>query len=184
MPILVLNAGSSTLKATLLEPGADEPIGEATVEWPAGDEGASDVVRSSLDLIPDQVDAVGYRVVHGGSHYTAPSLVDESLLEVVDALDALAPLHNRRAAAVMRAGLEHFPGLPHVACFDPPSTPVCPKRRGGIPFRPTGSSEMAFAATGSMGSRSRGPCAEPRSSWIGQWRTCASSWLTWDPAPR
>lgn len=118
MPILVLNAGSSTLKATLLEPGADEPIGEATVEWPAGDEGASDVVRSSLDLIPDQVDAVGYRVVHGGSHYTAPSLVDESLLEVVDALDALAPLHNRRAAAVMRAGLEHFPGLPHVACFD------------------------------------------------------------------
>ena len=81
MPILVLNAGSSTLKATLLEPGADEPIGEATVEWPAGDEGASDVVRSSLDLIPDQVDAVGYRVVHGGSHYTAPSLVDESLLE-------------------------------------------------------------------------------------------------------
>ena len=118
MPILVLNAGSSTLKATLIEPGADEPIGEATVEWPAGDEGASDVVRSSLDLIPDQVDAVGYRVVHGGSHYTAPSLVDESLLEVVDALDALAPLHNRRAAAVMRAGLEHFPGLPHVACFD------------------------------------------------------------------
>ena len=57
-------------------------------------------------------------MVHGGSRYTAPSEVDEALLSAVEELDALAPLHNKRAASVMRAAKQLLPDLQHVACFD------------------------------------------------------------------
>lgn len=119
MRVLALNPGSSTLKTALLVAETDETVAEETVEWPAGEERADEVVRGALRALPaETADAVGYRVVHGGSRYRAPARVDEALLEAVVALDALAPLHNRRAAAVMRAAMELLPGLPHVACFD------------------------------------------------------------------
>ncbi len=119
MRVLALNPGSSTLKAALLVAGSDEAIGEETLDWPAEAEGADEVVGIACKALPAQTaDAVGYRVVHGGSRYREPALVDGVLLEAVEALDALAPLHNRRAAAVMRAAMALLPGLPHVACFD------------------------------------------------------------------
>lgn len=118
MRVLVLNPGSSTLKAALVGAGSADAA-ELTVEWPAGEESASAVVRSALDELPrEPVDAIGYRVVHGGSRYRRSTRVDEALLLEVERLDALAPLHNRRAAAVMRAGMDALPDLPHVACFD------------------------------------------------------------------
>ena len=119
MRVLVLNPGSSTLKAALLDAERGDVVAEAMLEWPAREAGATDVVGSALERLPGQAaEAVGYRVVHGGSRYRAPARVDDALLEAVIALDALAPLHNRRAAAVMRAGRELLPALPHVACFD------------------------------------------------------------------
>jgi acetate kinase len=119
MRVLVLNPGSSTLKVAVVVPESDETIVEETFEWPAGEERAGDVVGIALDALPvGPADAVGYRVVHGGSRYRGPARVDEALLGAVMALDALAPLHNRRAAAVMRAAMRLLPGLPHVACFD------------------------------------------------------------------
>ena len=117
MRILVLNAGSSTLKASLVEAGADAVASE-TIDWAPRDDDATGVVRAALERLSPLADAVGYRVVHGGEDYRGATRVDERLLEVVEALDALAPLHNRRAAAVMRAGVVALPGLPHVACFD------------------------------------------------------------------
>ena len=116
MRVLVLNPGSSTLKAALVDSG--EAVADAVVEWPAGDQHATGVVAGLLERLPSDADAVGYRVVHGGAEYRAPTPVDDRLLERVEALDELAPLHNRRAAAVMRAGLAALPSLPHVACFD------------------------------------------------------------------
>jgi acetate kinase len=116
MRVLVLNPGSSTLKAALLDDA--QAVADALVEWPAGEEDASGVVEAMLERLPPGADAVGYRVVHGGTALRAPTRVDDVLLERVEALDALAPLHNRRAAAVMRAGLAALPDLPHVACFD------------------------------------------------------------------
>ena len=62
--------------------------------------------------------AVGYRVVHGGARGIRPLPVDDALVARIEALDSLAPLHNRRAAAVIRAGRVAFPDIPHVACFD------------------------------------------------------------------
>ena len=119
MRVLVLNPGSSTLKAALLVAGSGEATREETVEWPAEEEHADGVVGIAADALPAHTaDAVGYRVVHGGSRYRAATRVDGALLEAVEALDVLAPLHNRRAAAVMRAAIALLPGLPHVACFD------------------------------------------------------------------
>ncbi len=116
MRVLVLNPGSSTLKASLVDGGTR--IADAQVGWPAGEENAAGVVAGLLGQLPPGADSVGYRVVHGGPDYRAPARVDERLLARVEELDELAPLHNRRAAAVMRAGLAALPGRPHVACFD------------------------------------------------------------------
>ena len=119
MRVLVLNAGSSTLKAAILLAESGEVVADETIEWEAGLEGAAAVVARAVERLPsDTADAVGYRVVHGGSRYTAPSAVDAALLSAVDELDELAPLHNRRAASVMRAAMQLLPNLPHVACFD------------------------------------------------------------------
>lgn len=122
MRVLVLNPGSSTLKASLVTLGAEGSAAEATsaetVQWPAGKGDALGVVRAVLDQLPAATEAVGYRVVHGGSRYRSAARVDPELIEAVEALDALAPLHNRRAAAVMHSALALLPDLPHIACFD------------------------------------------------------------------
>ena len=119
MRVLVLNPGSSTLKAAVLVAKSGEVVADDTIEWQAGLEGAAAVVATALDRLPSETaDAVGYRVVHGGSRFTTPSSVDDTLLSAVEELDALAPLHNRRAASVMRAAKSLLPDLQHVACFD------------------------------------------------------------------
>lgn len=116
MRVLVLNPGSSSLKGSIVEGGVS--IGNLDVPWEPGAEDATGVVHGVLDRLTARADAVGYRVVHGGSVYRAPTLVDDALLGAVDELDDLAPLHNRRASAVMRAGGRALPDLPHIACFD------------------------------------------------------------------
>lgn len=60
----------------------------------------------------------GHRVVHGGPALDAPAVVDAATLERIEALEPLAPLHNPPAVAVLKALMDLFPGLPHVACFD------------------------------------------------------------------
>jgi acetate kinase len=115
MPILVLNPGSSTLKGSLVAGAGAEGV---TVDWPAAEGGAAEVVGRVTDALGGRPDAVGYRVVHGGDTYRAPTRVDDELVAGVEALDALAPLHNRRAAAVIRAGRALLPHIPHVASFD------------------------------------------------------------------
>jgi acetate kinase len=76
--VLVLNPGSSTLKASLVT-GAARDATDLLVEWPAGrDEDAPRVVAEALDRLPDGADAVGYRVVHGGEAYRAASLVTQT----------------------------------------------------------------------------------------------------------
>ena len=118
MRVLVLNPGSSTLKGSVVEAGA-ERLAATEEAWPAGRGDAEGVVARVLERLPqDAVDAVGYRVVHGAATYRRPAVVDDRLLDRVDELDALAPLHNRRAAEVMRAGRGRFAGVPQVACFD------------------------------------------------------------------
>ena len=89
-----------------------------TEPWTASQ--AAEVVASTIDalLADGPVDAVGYRVVHGGERFTAPTLLDESAVEAIEALSDLAPLHNPIAATTIRAARARLPELPHVAAFD------------------------------------------------------------------
>jgi len=116
MRVLVVNAGSATLKLATVEVGPEGPVGDADVlvdPWHGGEEG----VREALEAL-GPVDAVGHRVVHGGAELTAPTVVDDAVLERIDALTPLAPLHQPRALAGLAAARHLLPELPHVACFD------------------------------------------------------------------
>ena len=65
-----------------------------------------------------RADAVGHRVVHGGLDLREATVLDEAVLTTIEALTPLAPLHQPRALAGMRAVQAALPGVPAVACFD------------------------------------------------------------------
>jgi len=113
--ILVVNAGSSSLKLALLDRD-DETLGARELEAPGGraPEGA---LASTLDEL-GAPDAVGHRIVHGGPRLTAPALVDDELRDALRDVAALAPLHVPPALEVLDAVGEALPGIPMVACFD------------------------------------------------------------------
>jgi acetate kinase len=113
--ILVVNAGSSSLKLSVLD-AQDQVTGAFELDrWdgsPDHDELASFVAGQG------QVAAAGHRVVHGGSTFTGPVLVDDGVLAGIRALTDLAPLHQPRALAGIEAVRRRLPGVPAVACFD------------------------------------------------------------------
>ena len=86
-------------------------------ELPALDgEGTAQLDRA-LEAAPP-VDAVAHRIVHGGSAFRAPTVVDTEVLDRLEALVELAPLHNGPAVAALRHARERLAAVPHVACFD------------------------------------------------------------------
>jgi acetate kinase len=143
--ILVLNAGSSSLKFAVFETmsrvwhGQVEGIGThprfqiAGVASPAasplsrdlapatGHEGA---LREILDALAERgvavtdIAACGHRIVHGGAQFVAPMIVDHANLGALNALRALAPLHNGFGLAAIDALRAVAPALPQIACFD------------------------------------------------------------------
>jgi acetate kinase len=132
--VLVLNAGSSTLKASVLDVASIEPTGSpgpaetVAIEWGADQPHGADVdsgVAGALArlgvgrAVPSGgVVAVAHRVVYGGTRFTAPTTIDDAVLDAIEALAPLAPLHNPIAAATIRSARAELPGTPHVAVFD------------------------------------------------------------------
>jgi acetate kinase len=113
--VLVVNAGSSSLKLSVLSP-QDAITAERTVDPWDGSSDHADVLaffRGQAD-----VGAVGHRVVHGGSRFTTATVVDDDVLDELDKLTDLAPLHQGRALAGIRAARAALPGVTQVACFD------------------------------------------------------------------
>ena len=113
--ILVVNAGSSSTKLRVV----DDDVSVARADLAAIE--ASDTTAESLraaivELGP--VDAVGHRVVHGGTEYREATVVDDLVVERLTAYVGLAPLHQPAALAALRAARAVLPGEPHVACFD------------------------------------------------------------------
>ena len=126
MRILVLNPGSSSLKASLIETPGEATLAQASTPWNAHADAAearAEILAATIEEVTraagdGAVTAVGYRVVHGGTSFLAPTLIDDDVVDQIDALDELAPLHNRIAAETIRAARRLMPHLPHVACFD------------------------------------------------------------------
>jgi acetate kinase len=113
--VLVVNAGSSSLKLRLLD-GHDNLRNSADV--PAGPDGFDpDCLAESLRgwAVPD---AVGHRVVHGGKIFTGPVLISHAVREQLQHLSDLAPLHQPKSLAAVDAVSTHLPEVPAVACFD------------------------------------------------------------------
>ncbi len=116
MRVLVVNCGSSSVKAEVLDPHTGERL-ERVVRERVTDVGQA--LREVLaELAEWKVDAVAHRVVHGGERFTEPVLVDAAVLDAVTALSHLAPLHNPANLAGLRAAMESLPDVPHVAVFD------------------------------------------------------------------
>ncbi|HET8614333.1 MAG TPA: acetate kinase [Actinomycetales bacterium] len=143
--VLVVNAGSSSLKYELLDvdsgesraEGLVEKIGESSSHARHSTNGETFdrdgvcpdhaaafgwLTAAFHDHGPDLDDvdltAVGHRVVHGGAQFTAPTLVTDEVLSEIERLIPLAPLHNPGNLAGIRVALERFPVTPQVAVFD------------------------------------------------------------------
>jgi len=141
--VLVVNAGSSSLKMKLLPGGESlqvERLGGPTtarasfalVEAPRltrHDEAfdfALEVFRRELGELDLAV--VGHRVVHGGTEFTAPTLITAEVEARIEALSPLAPLHNPGNLAALRAARRALPEVPHVAVFDTAFHATLPER--------------------------------------------------------
>ena len=130
LPVLVLNAGSSSLKYQLVVPGTAEVLAKGTVERigePGGEaadhRAAIHVMRaavagSGIDLDTLPLRAVGHRVVHGGPDFSDPVVLDDDVVGQIRDLIPLAPLHNPGAVAGIEAARQRLPHVAHVAVFD------------------------------------------------------------------
>jgi acetate kinase len=122
--ILVLNAGSATLKFALYRTTGNAPpdcLTRGQVDLAPGSH--DDAVRSALATIERDVDgreiaAVGHRVVHGGADYVDSVAVDARVLSNLAALRSLAPLHQAQGLAVIEAVRLQRPSVPQFASFD------------------------------------------------------------------
>lgn len=114
MRVLVVNAGSSSLKLSVLDGG--DVTARTTIErWEGVDD--LDPLRQSLSEAPD-LNAVGHRVVHGGPRCRESVRIDDEIVDYLDSIADLAPLHNPRAVAAIRALQSLAPDVPAVAAFD------------------------------------------------------------------
>ena len=147
MNVLVINAGSSSLKYqlinvethTLMAKGICERVGSAEAFHKHGLDDNEVVIDAkmadhddAIALVLDslvsgegaaisslsEIDAVGHRIVQGGKYFDRSVLIDNDVIAKIDELAELAPLHNGAALMGIRACMNHMPGIPMVAVFD------------------------------------------------------------------
>jgi acetate kinase len=118
--VLVVNAGSSSLKHALVDAATDELLAHGEERWePDASAGRhADALRAALADAGGRAEAVGHRVVHGGPDFSGPVRVDDETRAAIAALAPLAPLHTRAALEGIDAVAAALPALPQVACFD------------------------------------------------------------------
>jgi len=156
MKVLVINAGSSSVKYYLYQmPGGEvlargfvEKIGEEssglshffhgkTYTAPTKVEDVEEAMELILRTLADaevgvlrdisEIDAVGHRVVHGGEEFTGSVIIDENVIASIEKFADLAPLHNPPNLAGIRAAQCHLPNTTQVACFDTAFHATIPK---------------------------------------------------------
>lgn len=147
MNILVINCGSSSVKAAVIngetgnnlltmsiERVLDKPlvhINETTLECP--EVGHESALNFALPLVKKHLgnhtlDGVGHRVVHGGNKFDTPVLIDETVEKAIHDVSGLAPLHNPVNLLGITVARNVFSNLPHVAVFDTSFHQTMPKR--------------------------------------------------------
>ncbi|MCK9898569.1 acetate kinase [Parafrankia colletiae] len=116
--VLVVNAGSSSVKLRLLAPD-DQVLAAHDLRAAAGRPDPDELEQAVEELAhAGEVAITGHRVVHGGSVFTDPVLVDDEVEGQLRALVPLAPLHQPAALAALADVSAALPGVPRVACFD------------------------------------------------------------------
>ncbi len=110
-----MNAGSSSLKVSLVGPG-DVVLADHEFEASAGRFNAAELEKAIRGR--DDIEAVGHRVVHGGPRYPASLRIDPEVERYLATITDLAPLHLPAALAGITAVRGLLPGVPAVACFD------------------------------------------------------------------
>ena len=148
MNILVINAGSSSLKYQLLNPETEEVLAKGLCERigidgkftykPEGKQAIKDAdvampthseaIKAVLDALVDaengviasmkEIDAVGHRVVHGGEKFAKSVLLTDEVMAAIEECNPLAPLHNPANIIGIKACQDLMPGTPMVAVFD------------------------------------------------------------------
>ena len=166
MKILVINAGSSSLKYQLIDVESGDVIAKGLCERigienskltykPAGKEpfelvqnmkDHTDAIKLVLDALVDEkhgvisdmseIDAVGHRVVHGGEKFAESVLLTDEVLETIESLNDLAPLHNPANLMGIRACKAIMPNTPMVGVFDTAFHQTMPKEAFiyGLPY--------------------------------------------------
>lgn len=130
MRVLVLNAGSSSLKYHLRDTAGINPgaavLASGQVDWPAGERSGAIHLDSAFEELNESLknlgsaapEAIGHRVVHGGEQFSTPVRVTADVITAIEELSPLAPLHNPASVACIAAAGKHWPALPQVAVFD------------------------------------------------------------------
>lgn len=113
--ILVVNAGSSSLKLRVLD-ATDAVVASADLPAPRGSTDAGAIAETVAGF--GELRAVGHRIVHGGTRYSGPVPLDEEVEAHLRALTDLAPLHQPKSLAALAAVNAVLPDVPAVACFD------------------------------------------------------------------
>lgn len=132
---LVLNTGSSSLKWSLFEQG-DEAVAGGNEPWSSNAESSrGEQIRRVLERVP-AFDAVGHRVVHGGTRFRQAVVIDETVHRELVALSALDPEHMRASLAAIDAVRASAPGVTQVAAFDTAFHRSIPQAAAGygLPF--------------------------------------------------
>jgi acetate kinase len=112
--VLVVNSGSKSVKLRLVD---SVDLVPTSADLGSPDEDTIDQLAAFV-AAAGAINAVGHRVVHGGSRFTEPVVVTDGVRRDLEALNDLAPLHNPPALAGIDAARRLLPGTPSVACFD------------------------------------------------------------------
>jgi acetate kinase len=144
-PVLVVNCGSSSLKAAVVEPGSGAVLRRALAERLHAD-GARLVFDDQRLALPEHAGhiealerifeglgatrfaAVGHRVVHGGEAFADSVVLDDAAVEQIQACAELAPLHNPANLSGIQAARRRYLDTPHVAVFDTAFHQTLPRR--------------------------------------------------------
>ncbi len=137
--ILTFNAGSSSIKYSAYEienqtmslrfKGLIEGIGEKESRWRHENKSSAEhfvnhqqafqaLLKPTMNDINGEVIGVVHRVVHGGIHFSSPTLINKDVLSIIKTLSNLAPLHNPANVIGIEVAQSLLPSCPHVAIFD------------------------------------------------------------------